>query len=317
MNNFFDQIAKSYDKLLAKLSSWIDIVILQLPNLAIAIIVGVLSYFLSKYLKKASVKAAKRLTDNKTLHNLVANLTTVIFGIIILFIILSIFNLSGTINKLLATAGVLGLAVGLALQDPMNNLFSGVFMSVRKLYKIGDLVESNGHFGIITDIDLRATKLRIPTGQDVVIPNKDVIQQPLINYSSSGVRRVDVSCGISYGEDLERVERIVRETISSMPDILSTRPVDVIFTEFDSSSINFVARFWMVASSNKDYLVEKSKGIKKIKEAFDKNDILIPFPIRTLDFGIKGGLSLQEQLNMVPNFGSSPKDMEMSHNMSS
>lgn len=297
MNRFSSQFSETYGKLVEKLGGWMNELILQLPNIVLAVVVAVVAYFLSKILKKAVVKAAKRFFDNKTIVNLISNLTTVIFTIIVLFLVLAILNLDSTINKILATAGVLGLAVGLALQDPMNNLFSGVFMSVRKLYKIGDLIETNGHFGTITDIDLRATKLRNPTGQDIVIPNKDVIQNPLKNYSSSGIRRIDLSCGVSYGDDLDKVEKITIEALSKLKNITKGSNVEVIFSEFGGSSINFVVRYWIEPTSQIDYLKEKSDGIKALKSAFDANDIMIPYPIRTLDFGIKGGMPLSKMLN--------------------
>jgi small conductance mechanosensitive channel len=298
MNSFSEQLSESYTNLVEKLSGWLNEFILQLPNIFIAIVVASLAYFFSKYFRKAAVKTTAKFTSNRTVLNLISNLSAVIFGLIVLFIVLSVLNLGDTINKILATAGVLGLAIGLALQDPMNNLFSGVFMSVRELYKIGDLVETNDHFGVITDIDLRATKLRVPTGQIVIIPNKDVIQNPLKNYSTTGERRVDVSCGISYGDDLEKVEKLVLDTISSLPSILNDKPIDMVFNEFGDSSINFLARFWVDGTTQRDYLIAQSAAIKAIKKAFDDNDIMIPYPIRTLDFGIKGGVPMSEMLHI-------------------
>lgn len=297
MEEFTQELSESYSMLQEKLAGWMSEIILQLPNLIIAILIAILSFFISKYIKKAVVKAAKKFTSNKTLSNLAGNLTAVLFGLVVLFIILTIFNLGGAVNKILATAGVVGLAVGLALQDPVNNLFSGVSMAVRKLYKIGDLVETNGYFGFITDINLRSTRLRLPSGQDVVIPNKDVIQNPLKNYSSSGMRRIALSCGVSYGDDLDKVESLVKETIASMSNLSPSKPVDVIFTEFGGSSINFTVHYWVTTKDNIDVLVAKSDGIKLIKKAFDKNDIAIPYPITTLDFGIKGGVDLKNQLS--------------------
>ncbi len=296
MDEFSDQLSSSYDSLIGKLGEWINALVLIIPNLIIASVVGLLAYFFSKYVRRFAVKAVSKITKNKTVLNLVSNLATVIFGIIILFLILSILNLGETINKILATAGVLGLAVGLALQDPMTNLFSGVFMSVRKLYKIGDLVETNGFFGVIADIDLKATRLRLPAGQTVVIPNKDVIQSPLKNYSSSGERRIDLECGVSYGDDLDKVERLVKEVMSNTDGLIEDRPIDFMFTEFGGSSINFKVRFWIPETSQGNYLKKKSEIIKKIKNIFDKNNISIPFPITTLDFGIKGGVELKDML---------------------
>ncbi len=297
MSDFSAQLSSSYENLVDKLTDWMNMFILQLPNILIALLIGGFAFFISKYIRRVAVKAISKFTKNKTILNLVSNLTAVIFSVIMLFVILSILNLGSTINKILATAGVLGLAVGLALQDPMNNLFSGVFMSVRKLYKIGDLVETNGYFGTISDIDLRATKLRLPSGQLVVLPNKDVIQRPLKNYSSSGERRVDLTCGVSYGDDLDKVQRITVDAIKNLSGRIESKPVDLVFTEFGDSSINFIVRYWIPASNQTDFLVERSKGIKAIKEAFDKNNIMIPFPIRTLDFGIKGGVNLKKMIH--------------------
>lgn len=296
MDSFSEQLSKSYENLAGKLGGWLNEFILQIPNIIIAVAVAVLAYFFSKYIRKAAVKTTARFTSNKTILNLTSNLTAVLFGVIVLFVVLSVLNLGETINKILATAGVLGLAVGLALQDPMNNLFSGVFMSVRKLYRIGDLVETNDYFGTIVDIDLRATKIKIPSGQMVIIPNKDVIQNPLKNYTISGERRVDVSCGVSYGDDLDKVEQVVIETLNKMSNIISDKPIDVVFNQFADSSISFIARFWIETNGQRDYLIEQSKAIKAIKKAFDANDIMIPYPITTLDFGIKGGVALNEVL---------------------
>lgn len=297
MDTFQEQLSSSYSNLVDKLTDWLNAVILQLPNFAIAILVGVAAYYTSRYIKRGAVKGVSKFTNNKTVLNLTSNLTAVIFSAVVLFVILTIFNLGGTINKILATAGVLGLAVGLALQDPMNNLFSGVFMSVKELYQIGDLIETNDYFGTISNIDLRVTTLMLPTGQQVIIPNKDVLQNPLKNYSSSGKRRVEVECGVSYGDDLEKVEHVVRETIAALSAVKAGEPVDVVYHTFGDSSINFTARFWIDTGGESDFLVERSNAIKAIKTGFEKHDIMIPFPIRTLDFGVKGGVPMSKMLS--------------------
>lgn len=297
MTDFTAEISNTSEKLADKVFAWFELLVLQLPNLLIACIIGFMAFYLSKYIRKTVTKGVQRFTNNQTILNLISNLTAVLVGTLAIFTILSVLNLGETINKLLATAGVLGLAVGLTLQDPMNNLFSCVFMSVRDLYNIGDLVETNGYFGKIIDLDLRATKLRIPTGQIIMIPNKDVIQKPLKNYTSSGERRVDISCGISYGDNLNKVEDILLPEIQKMESVLSHKPVDLVYDKFGDSSIQFTLRFWIDTTEHRDYLIERSNAIKVIKQTFDKHDIMIPFPIRTLDFGIRGGKPLKSMLN--------------------
>jgi len=300
MEEFSDQISTSFSNLSDKLGEWLNTIILQLPNVIIAILIAAIAFFLSSYVKKVTFKISAKFVSNKAVQNLISNLSAVVFSVFAFFIILGVLKLDDAINQILATAGVLGLAVGLALQDPMNNLFSGIFMSVKDLYKIGDLVETNGYFGLIKQIDLRNTKIRLPNGQDVIIPNKDVIQNPLTNYNSYPQRRVDIECGISYGDDLDKVEKIVTESLKKIPERIDSLPVEIIFTSFGDSSINFIARYWIKPDAQRDYLIEKSKGIKLIKQVFDENDIDIPFPIRTLNFEVKGGLGLKEVMKDSP-----------------
>ena len=103
------------------------------------------------------------------------------------------------------------------------------------------------------------------------------------------MRAVVVNVGVSYNDDLEKVERVVKETISSQIEHIKNEDIEVYFTEYDSSSINFMLRFWIENLNDKHYQQTKSNAIIAIKKAFDKNGITIPFPIRTLDFGSSGG----------------------------
>ena len=144
MQTLLDSLALAFDNLMSNAGQWINELVLFLPNILLALFIGLSSFFLSKYVRKTALRSISRITANKTVLGFSSNLFSVMFSIIVLFVILSVLNLDDTINKILATAGVLGLAVGLALQDPMNNLFSGVFMSVRELYRIVVLGETNG-----------------------------------------------------------------------------------------------------------------------------------------------------------------------------
>ncbi|GJM32228.1 MAG: mechanosensitive ion channel protein [Saprospiraceae bacterium] len=290
----WSQLQEAWTKLSEKLFGWLDAVVLNLPNLIIAILVMTIAYFLSKYVKKYTKKIISKTTRDNTLISVAANVVTASFLILMLFVVLGILNLDKALTSLLAGAGVIGLAVGLALQDPIVNLFSGVMISIREYYKEGDLIETNGYFGKITKVTLRSTILQQPSGQVVIIPNKDVLQNPLVNYSHSGRRRIDLECGVSYGDDLEMVKALVRKTIQNQVDHNEQLPLEIFFKEFGSSSINFVLRFWRNISSQAEYLAATDDAIIAIKKAFDEHNITIPFPIRTLDFGIVGGERLDE-----------------------
>lgn len=289
-----EQFNKAIGKLYNKLEGWFDEIILMLPNLIIAAIVFGLTILVARWLKNKVNRVIQRITDNPTISSVASSVTTALVVLLGLFIVLKILGLSDFLAGLLASAGVVGLAVGLALQDPLINLFSGVIMSVRQLYNLGDLVETNGHFGNIQKISLRSTIIRSKDGSEVVIPNKDVVQNPLKNHSVSGQRRVDVNCGVSYGDDLEQVRELVIDTIKGLDMLSKHKPIDFYYTDFGDSSINFTTRFWLNDTEQKPYIMAKSAAIIAIKKAFDTNDIAIPFPIRTLDFGVKGGVNIQE-----------------------
>ena len=286
--HFLDSLKTLNEELL----TWIDDFVRSLPNIALAIVVTVLGYLFSRVVKKYLSKALSRFSKNLTVNRLLANITTAGFMLLVLFIVLSILNLERALQSMLATAGVAGLVIGLALQEPIINFLSGVIMSTRIYFKVGDLVETNGYLGIIDNINLRSTVLHNFQGQEVVLPNKVVLQNPFINYTISRQRQVEIICGISYGDDLEKVKEVTTAAIKNRVAHDPKKPVEFFFTDFGDSSINFLLRFWLKDTQQLTFLEVRHTAIVAIKKAFDENGITIPFPIRTLDFGIKGGVPI-------------------------
>jgi small conductance mechanosensitive channel len=296
MENISIQLQEAFTLLIQKIFMWLDQVVLALPNLILVILALLIGFKLIKYGKRLMGKAAIRSFDNVGVQNLVKNIGTVFLYIALFIIVLSILGLKGPITTVLASAGVMGLAVGLALQDPLMNIFSGIIMSVKHVFKVGDFVESNGFVGSVQEVTLKSTVLRMLSGEEVNIPNKLVLQNPVKNFTTNGVRRVEFTCGISYGDDLELVKQVALNALRPLALDTVERPVEFIYTGFGESSIDFQVRFWTDPVTVWQYLDAKSTAIMTLKAAFDKNDISIPFPIRTLDFGIKGGLELSESL---------------------
>lgn len=286
----------AYKLLEEKLQDWLREFIVSLPNLIVAFLVLALFWPLAKFAYRIANRLVLRAGGNLNVAALLGNISRVVVFGLGLFIALNILNLSQAVTTVLTGAGIIGLALGFALQDPLANLFSGVMLSVKELYAKGDLVQTNDFFGKIERITLRSTIIRSLDGQEIVIPNKDVLQKPLRNYSVTGERRVEFEFGVSYAEDLDRVAQVAVEAVSAVVTLPEGREVEVFWTGFGDSSINAVLRFWQTASGQKDYLNVRSKAIVAVKLAFDEQDILIPFPIRTLDFQIKGGATLAEML---------------------
>lgn len=289
-------IEDGYNLILEKLESWLSTTIEMLPNLAVALLVIIIFYVVSKVIKKYSGKLLLKVTTNKT----VVSLAQTILGVLVLgagtFIALGILNLDGTVTSLLAGAGILGLALGFAFQDIAANFISGILLSIRHPFGIGDIIETNDYYGTVQKLNLRNTIVKTPQGQFVYIPNKEVYENPFTNFTKTGERRVDLQCGVSYGDDLNKVKKIATEAISTIEGIDKEKEVEFYYEEFGGSSINFVVRFWVDFKKNPDFWGPRSNAIVSLKQAFDENDIMIPFPIRTLDFGIRGGEKLNSML---------------------
>lgn len=265
-----------------------------------------ISFFVFVVIAKFSIKLLKKLLnrtiDNPSLNNIIAK--TVYISVIIIgtFVALSVLNLEKTVTSLLAGAVVIGLALGFVFQDIAANFISGILMAARRPFKIGDVIETVNHKGIVKKINIRTTELDSFQGQLITIPNKEIFQNALINDSINGKIRVDLGVGVSYGDDLEKVQRITLEAVKSIPR-RTQDDIILVFEEFGDSSINFTVRIWVEFKSQFGYKESQSEAIIAIKKAYDENDIMIPFPIRTLDFGIKGG----EKLNEVMDYGANEK----------
>ncbi|PRY10090.1 mechanosensitive ion channel-like protein [Pontibacter ummariensis] len=297
--NYIEDLNETVGLLWEKLEAWGDQAVLILPNLLLAILLVILTFYVAGFVRNWAGKFGSRFSHSQALVNLF--LTLLYTGILLVgfFFALSVLRLDKVVVSLLAGVGVVGLALGFAFKDIAANFISGIIIAVQRPFRVGDNIETNEYFGTIERISLRTIDIRQVTGEMVHLPNKTVFENPLTNFSIYGTRRIDLEVGISYAEDLERVQRVVTEALQEVKNRLVTRDIEVMFDAFGDSSINFKARFWVSYRREVDYVSARSDAIIRIKKAFDANDILIPFPIRTLDFGIKGGEKLNEQLRSV------------------
>lgn len=290
------QINDAYSIISGKVETWLTGFIEMLPNLVVALLILIVFYVLGKIARKAVTNLLEKVSANKTITSLLETIISIAIIGIGVFIALSILQLDGAVTSLLAGAGIIGLALGFAFQDIASNFISGVILSIRHPFGINDIISTNDYYGTVIKLNLRNTILRTVTGQIVYIPNKSVFENPLENFTSTGERRVDLSCGVSYGDDLELAREVATEAVDKLENVQSDRGIEFYFDEFGDSSINFKIRFWVSFSKNPDYWSARSEAIIAIYKAFDQNDIMIPFPIRTLDFGVKGGEKLDGML---------------------
>ncbi len=282
----------------AKVTGWLEGLVQSLPNLIAAVVVLLVFWGLARMTRRVVDRVAGRIADQPEVNRLVAQTSYLVVMAVGLVLALGVLNLDRTVTSLLAGAGILGLALGFAFQDIAENFIAGIILNVRHQFNEGDIIESADFRGTVERVELRATRLMLPTGQRVLIPNANVYKNPIVNYSQTGTARVDIPVGVSYGDDLEKAKRVAVEAVEGIEDRDTDQEVELFYDEFGGSSINFKIRFWIDYARQGDYHRARSEAIMRIKKAFDQNDITIPFPIRTLDFGAgpSGGESVATTL---------------------
>lgn len=294
-----NDLNNALDLLLNKLELWGRHLVLMLPNLFLALIILVITFYFARIIRNGLDKVISRFSHSPALNNLISTLLHLGLLMIGFLLVLSVLKLDNVVISLLAGVGIAGLALGFAFQDIAANFISGTIIAVQKPYKVGDMIQTNDYLGVIERISLRTIDIRQVTGELVKLPNKMVFENPVTNYSYHGIRRVDLDVRVSYNENLERIQQLVTEALQDVKNRVKTREIEVMFDAFGDSSIKFKARFWVTYTRQFDYVSAKSDAIIRIKKAFDAQGIVIPLPIRMLNFDTKDKEAVIKQLGTI------------------
>lgn len=280
-----------------KLGGWIDIVISHIPNFIVAVIIAIIFSILARFLGSMMRNLLRRSLDSNQIADLMASIFKMIILCVGLFVALDFVGLKGTVTSLLAGAGIVGLAIGFAFQDMTENLIAGIAMGIRKPFKTGDVIKTDDVFGTVKAINLRNTLVENFYGQLNLVPNKILFRNVLRNYSTLGVRRIEVPVGISYGDDPEHAAEVIVKKINEFDFVIKQDETAVYASGFGDSNVNLLVWFWINYPGEADFMTVRHKAIVAVKQALAEADISIPFPIRTLDFGIKGGEKLDAMIS--------------------
>ncbi|MEZ4930398.1 MAG: mechanosensitive ion channel [Chitinophagales bacterium] len=284
---------KSLNYLKEILIQWQNSVLDQLPKILLAIIILLLFVFFAKVAKKITLNFY---TKTIKAHSEIANFfSSVIYFFFILsgvFIALQLAGLEKLLTHVLAGAGIIGIIAGFAFKDVASNIFAGLLLKIQNPYTVDDWVEIDGNYGVVTQVGWITTKIKTVPGQEVFVPNQLVYSNTFTNYSTLKKRRIIFKTGVAYGDDLDRVKATALDEVYKIPELLKDEDVDFYFTEIGNSSYNFQLRFWIHFNNNKDYQKAMSDVIMRIKKRFEQENFSIAYPVTTVDFGIKGGVSL-------------------------
>jgi small conductance mechanosensitive channel len=284
-NEIVEKTEKSWSELTSKIYDWVDSVVLNLPNFILAIVIFLLFLLFAKY----SSKIIDKLFEKSNAQDSIRTVSVKVFKLIVIsigvFSALAVLNLDTVLTSVLGAAGVVGLAVGFALQGTLHNTFAGVIISFIPKLQIGDWIETNDFSGYVVDINLRSVMIQSADFNLVVIPNSKIIDSPFKNFSRTPRGRVMINCGVGYESDLPKVQEITENAIKAVFEQQPGEAIQFFYTEFGDSSINYQIRFWANIANQGDVFKAHHEAILAIKQAYNENNINIPFPIRTLDFG--------------------------------
>ncbi|WP_349539653.1 mechanosensitive ion channel family protein [Sagittula sp. NFXS13] len=274
---------KPFQIVTEQLQGLIQGAIALLPNLLAALVIilltGLVAWGAGAMVLRLLNRSKARASLVEAVRKLV-RLTVWVFGILIAMTIL-FPNLTPT--KLLAGLGLGSIAIGLAFKDIFENFLAGFLILLRKPMRHGDDIECDGISGRVEKITIRDTYVRKRSGELILVPNSHLFKNPVEILTDEPLRRVSIVVGVAYGEDVDTARSVIERAITPVAEHESDKPAQVFATEFNSSSIDFLVRWW-VNSPPIDEHRSRDKAVSAIKRALDQSGIEIPFPYRTLTF---------------------------------
>jgi len=242
-------------------------------NIVIAIAIVVIGRMAAKWIVKLLRKVMVRSDLDPILVNFAGSIANAV--LLLLVFIAALNQLGVDTTSLIALLGAAGLAIGLALQGSLQNFAAGVMMTVFRPFKLGDFIEAGGVTGIVEHIAIFSSTLKTGDNREIIIPNGQIYAGAITNFSARDTRRIDMVFGIGYDDDMLTAKQIMEEILQKHELVLADPEPVVAVAELADSSVNFNVRPWVKSD---DYWGVRSDLIEKIKLAFDKNGISIPYP---------------------------------------
>ena len=213
---------------------------------------------------------------------LVDFLKSILNAVLMLFVIVaSLDELGVDTTSLVAILGAAGLAIGLSLQDSLKNFAAGVMLLVFKPFRAGDYIEAAGVAGTVKKIGIFTSSMNTPDNKGIIVPNGKIYGDNIINYSAMTTRRVDMTFGIGYDDDLLKAKTVLEQMVREDERILEEPAPVVAVSSLGDSSVNFTVRPWV---KKEDYFAVLWAFTENVKLRFDKEGISIPFPQMDVHF---------------------------------
>ena len=251
-----------------------------LLQLLLAIVIWIVGSYLIKTFKKVIIKSMEKKGVDPSLKSFLGSLITAV--LYVMLVIITISTIGVQTSSLVAVLGAAGLAIGLALQGSLSNFAGGVLIIIFRPFNVGDFIEMGSMSGTVKEIQIFQTFLDTPDNKRVVIPNGQLSNNSLINYTRTPTRRIDMKFSVGYNSDIKLVRNLIEEIINKNGFVLKDHEILVRLETLADSSMIFVVKVWAL---NENYWDVYYDITENIKNNFDKNGIEIPYP--KMDVNIK------------------------------
>ncbi len=246
-------------------------------SFGIKLVAAIAIFYVGRIIAKMVTNGVRKLMVaqdvDKILESFVGNL---VYSLLMIFVIIAAINQIGVqTTSLIAIVGAAGLAIGLALQGSLANFAAGVLIVMFRPYKVGDFVEAAGIAGSVMQVQILTTILKTGDNKQIIVPNGQIMSSIITNFSANDTRRVDLTIGIGYDDDIDKARDTMQELIDADDRILKDPASLIAVSELADSSVNFVVRVWVKSG---DYSAVKFGMTEAIKKRFDKEGISFPYP---------------------------------------
>lgn len=250
-----------------------DLAIVYGPKLVGSILVLFLGFWVIKALTGAFGKMLDKRKVNASLTPFLKSLVSSILKVLLIISVLGMIGIQMT--SFIAILGAVGLAVGMALSGTLQNFAGGVMILIFKPFKVGDYITAQGHSGTVNEIQIFNTILKTPDNKTIIVPNAELSNSSLTNFSKEEKRRVDWTVGIAYGDDINKAKAVIKRLADNDKRILKDPAVFIAVSELGESSVNFAVRAWVNAADYWSVFFEMNENIYN---TFAKEGLNIPFP---------------------------------------
>ncbi len=253
-------------------------------RILLALAILVVGRWAVRRITRLTERALERVEVDPMLVRFLGNL--IYFALLVVVVLAALEQLGVNTTSALAVFGAAGLAVGLALQKSLSNFAAGAMLIFFRPFKAGDFVEVAGISGVVEEVRVFNTVLRTHDNREIIVPNGQIYEDKIVNYSARDTRRIDLVFGIGYDDDLKQAKALIEEILATDERILEDPKPTVAVVELGESSVDIAVRPWV---KSKDFGAVRSDLLERVKAAFDTHGITIPYPTREVHLRTDGG----------------------------